>query len=193
MCRAYRVSPVDCVLAVIVDAASTRGFVMMSRRFDELDLAIGKAGKRSVCDACGEPIINTGVGFWDHVDGDKPDHVAVPIDDAPEDDNQSAILLPYHDAPEDELEDEDKILIESGILPKLIEAALAEQPSGKPWQQELADIVNPHAFAIESMEASTLHIANTLAGCGVHPALCASVEHQVRLVWTNAMKTVSDG
>lgn len=55
-----------------------------------LDHAIGSEGERAICAACGEEIINTGLGFWDHVGVNKPHHIATP---APERKPLPAALL----------------------------------------------------------------------------------------------------
>jgi hypothetical protein len=52
------------------------------------------------------------------------------------------------------------------------------------------DPQSAHSPAL-TLEILTQTMVRTLAEAKVHPALCESAEHQIRLVWSNALETVS--
>lgn len=111
---------------------------------DDLNRAIGD---RAACE-CGRLLIYTSTG-WIHAGvGESscvPHPVAMPIDETKLKPLPAGAGVWVGDAPDDEDEPEDKILVSSGILPKLIESAIATPPSGKSWEQELRVIDEPDA------------------------------------------------
>lgn len=135
-------------------------------------IATPKAGDRTIC-FCDEEIVYTGQ-YWDHVGLNKPRHIAAPKDEMPE--------------------DEDRILVDSGILPKLIAAGLKETPSAN-WQQELADLPTsepqPIENSIRNMTTFTRLIASELAGMGVHQADCDQAERDIHRVWSSLLRTAN--